>query len=134
MWLCSKGIPNKLPRSYMPLDITQYTLGCLCVHRILEGSSGYLVSRFCDDTGIQLPRGINSSIHELQTRGYELVSYHGIRVPRSNLLCCPLLCSILHPYQELEIILNPVNVIEYPVLELKKREGKRRILAFGPNL
>ena len=34
----------------------------------------------------------------------------------------------------MEIIFNPVNGIEHPMLEPKKEKENRRILAFGPNL
>ena len=35
-----------------------------------------------------------------------------------------LLCSVLYPAWDMEIILNPVNGIEYPVLVLKKEKEK----------
>ena len=94
---CSKGISYDLSRSYTPLDITRDPLDCLGVCRIMEGSSGYVVSRICEDTVTQLPRGSTSSIHELRTRGYKIFGYHGIRVPRSNLIGYLFLCSILRP-------------------------------------
>ena len=80
------------------------------------------------------PRDTNSSIHGLQTRGYEIVSYHRIRVPWSNLLCYLLLFSIPCPDQDLEIITNHLKVIEHPMIKLKKREGKMGIFSFGTNL
>ena len=38
------------------------------------------------------------------------------------------LCLILRPAWKLEILLNPVNGIDHPVIELKNDKGKSRIL------
>ena len=87
LWLCSKGRSNKLPRRSFTLDITQAPLGSLCVHSILTGSSGRIVSHICEDTSIWLLHGISLIIHGLWTVGYKIVSYQGILVPRLNSLC-----------------------------------------------
>ena len=54
--------------------------------------------------------------------------------PEGNSIFYLLLCSIIHPAWDTGIFSNLVNSIEHPVLEQKKREGKRRNLAFGPNI
>ena len=79
-----------------------------------------MVLFLCDDTGMRFPWGITFSIHGLQTQEYKKSCCHGICVLRSNLICCLLLCYILRPDQDMEIILIPVKGIEHPTLELKK--------------
>ena len=106
----------------MPLDITRYPLACLCVHLILAGSSECVVSLPREDTGTRLTQGITLSIQGLQIRGFKIVSYHSIWVLRSNLLYYILLCPILRPDQDVEIILNPINSIGNPVIKLKNKE------------
>ena len=134
LWSCSKGRSYKLSRSSKPLDITQVPLGGLGIFWILAISSGCMVSHLHEDTGIWLSWGITPSIHGLQTQGYEIVCYHWICVLRLNLICYLLLCLVLRPDQNKEIIPNPVNGKYHPVLEVLKRRKKSRILAFGPNL
>ena len=109
----------------MLMYFTQYLLSCLYVLRILSESSGCIASYLHVYMGIRLPQGITLSINMLQTRGYEIVSYHWIRVPRSNLPCYLLLCSILRPNLDLEIILNLLNGIY--LLVLKKKEKRRTL-------
>ena len=125
LWFCTKVRSYKLSQISTPLDITQYPLVCLGVRWILAGSSYCMVSHLCDDTeGIWLPQGITSSIHGLQTQLYEIVIYHRIWVPRSNILCYFILCSIICPDWDLEIISNPVNGIEHIIPELKNISKK----------
>ena len=61
-------------------------------------------------------------------------SYHTIRVLGSILLCYLLLCSIILPTWDLEMVSNPVNGIEHPVLKLKRSEVKQDFLFFVPNI
>ena len=79
-----------------------------------------MVSRLREDKIIKVPQGITSSIPELQARGYEIVSYHGIRVPISSLLCYLLIFLVLCMDRYMEIIYNSVNSIEHPVILPKK--------------
>ena len=88
-----------------------------------------MVDHLCEDTGIQLPRGINPSIHGIEVQGYTLVFIHEIQVMILKLEYYLLLCSIIRPYLDLETILNTVNGIEHPMLELEKRERKRRVFS-----
>ena len=116
LWFYSKGRSYDLSWISTPLDLIQDTLSCLGIHRILAGSSGYMVSRLRDNIGMRLPQVITSSIHRLLSWGYKIVSFHGIRVPRSDLICCLLLCSIIRTSQDMEIMLNPINRVDHPVL------------------
>ena len=120
IWLFSKGRYNKTPQSSMPLDITQDTIGCLCFRRILSGYSGCMLSSLCEDTRIRFPRGITSVIHGLRTWGCKIFSYYGMRLPRLNLICYLLLCSIILQYWDIEIISNPVNILDHPAIEKKR--------------
>ena len=90
-----------------------------------------MVSHITEDMGIRLPQGATSSIHRLRYQGYQIVSYCGIWVLRSNLLCYLLLCLILRPGWYLELFSNPSNGIAQPKIEPEKKE---RILAFGTNI
>ena len=109
---CSKGRSYELSRSSKPLDITQVPLGGLGIFWILAISSGCMVSHLHEDTGIWLSWGITPSIHGLQTQGYEIVCYRGIRVLSLNLL----LCSFILPTWHMGVFLNPANSIDHPVL------------------
>ena len=112
----------------MPLYLTQVPPVLFCC-RILVGSSGCMVYRLCEDTCIQLTQGSNCIIHQLRTQVYEIVSYHKIHVQRFNLICYLLLCSILRPDWDIEIISNYMNVMEHLVLKLKNIQEK---LGFWP--
>ena len=70
-----------------------------------------MVYYLCDDMGIWLPRGITPIIQRVQARGYESVSLHRIQVPISILECYLLLCLIIHPDWDLEIVTNSLNGI-----------------------
>ena len=133
-WLFTKGKSNNLPWCSMPLDLTLDPLGCFYVRRILSGSSGCMISRIHEYMGIQLPRGITSSIYGVKTQGYKIVSCHRIRSPESNLSCYLLLFFVLRPAQDMEVILNPVNFIEHPVIETKKDKERRRIFTLDINI
>ena len=77
-----------------------------------------MLSLIYEDTGICLSWGIISSIHGIWFQGYYLVCLHRIRVPILVLEYNLLLCSIIGPAWDLELILNPV-------LELNKEKEKR---------
>ena len=49
-------------------------------------------------------------------------------VPGVECIMLHFLCLILRPAWKLEILLNPVNGIDHPVIELKNDKGKSRIL------
>ena len=46
----------------------------------------------------------------------------------------PLIMFDSTPGSDMEIISNPINGMDHPVLKLPKRDGKMRILDFSPNL
>ena len=96
-WLYSNVRSNDPQLSSMTLYINLDLLGSFCVHKILAGSSGRMVSCLHEDMSIWLPQGITFSIHWLQTWRYEIFGYHRIWVPRLNLLSYLLSCLILHP-------------------------------------
>ena len=52
--------------------------------------------------------------------------------PKAKIRMLTLLCLIIFPDWGLEIILNPVNIIDHPMPKQNKRKGKRRIFTFGP--
>ena len=126
--LCMKGSSNKLSRSSTSLDLTQYPLIFLFVCRILAGYSGCMVSHLCEETAIQLPQGVTFSIHRLQNQGYTKFSYYGIRFSRLNLICYPLLFSILCPAWYIEIISNPSKRQRALRDKIQKKMRKKKVI------
>ena len=85
--LCSKGVSYELLGRSAPFYLTQDLLGYLGFCHILEGSLGCMASCLHEYTCIWIPRSSTLSIHGLRAWGYEILCCHGIRVPRSNLIC-----------------------------------------------
>ena len=85
--------------------------------RFYHVTQACMLSLIYEDTGICLSWGIISSIHGIWFQGYYLVCLNRIRVPILVLEYNLLLCSIIGPAWDLELILNPV-------LELNKDKEK----------